>query len=225
MRSDPRGGTGGEVLGGVHRPSEDKFGLRRHSDDSIPEKVETNWEDLSKDDDLLSEEEERSLAEHAAQMRERGEDSRVIDHAMRMARDVLRRQRGHADDRLPRRVSVDDHHTDDRMPLRGGRFARARFSHDNFGTVDPANPDGRFLVDHGLDAMDSSRREIVAIHQLLKRFGPGEAGCCPDRNRFATDSKPLTKAETADLYERIPELARLDETWPGNSTRPNRYEV
>ena len=84
MRSDPRGGTGG-----TWREGADKFGLRSSSRDNIPPKIETNEEDLSRDEDL-SEEEERALQEHAAKMREEGMDSRVIDSAMRMARDVLR---------------------------------------------------------------------------------------------------------------------------------------
>jgi hypothetical protein len=129
--------------------------LRSSSRDNIPPKIETNEEDLTSQDEDLTEEEERALAEHAAKMREKGEDSVVIDRAMRMARDVLRRQRqGH--DRFPMR-----HHGDPWAD-------RGTDATGNFGMgVDPPK---------GLDSSfgSSSRREINEIRRRMRKIGPEE---------------------------------------------------
>jgi hypothetical protein len=191
MKSDPRGNTGGEVEGGVARRGEDNFGLRS-SRDNLPPKVETMPEENT-DEDEFSPEEEQSLQDYATDMRKRGDDAEVIDRAMRMARDFLRRHRGHADDRLPQRVDVQD-----KMPLRGGRFDRARFNHDEFGVEPP----------HGLD---SSRREINEIHRQVRRFGP-EAGCRPMRaSEMAASDQVQTMAKQARTMARYPGLARIEE--------------
>lgn len=231
---DPRGPGGeGEVEGGVHRSGEDRH--RRRADDDLPEKVETMPPENLGGEDEFSPEEEQSLREYAADMHRQGKDGRVIDDAMSMARDFLRRHRHHADDMrhrhhaddvLPSRVDVQD--ARDRVPLRGGKLNRPRFSHDNFGTEDPANPDGRFLIDHGLDAMDSSRREIAQIRRLVQRFGP-EAGARPERFRGATDGKPLTELQTAELHKLIPGLALIGDVFsgdgPGLAGHKNPYEI
>ena len=184
MRSDPRGGTGG-----TWREGADKFGLRSSSRDNIPPKIETNEEDLSRDEDL-SEEEERALQEHAAKMREEGMDSRVIDSAMRMARDVLRRQRqGH--DRFPMR------HHGDPWADRGSE------AHD-FELNSPEVGRG-VAPPQGLD----SRQEIREIRRQLKRFGP-EVGCAPERYRGAQGAVP-TMARKAKTEARYPGMARIEE--------------
>lgn len=198
---DPRDGTPGVVVGGRERSGEDKFGLRRSSRDGIPPKVETNEEDLSRDEDL-SEEEERALAEHAADMRRRGEDSRVIDHAMRMARDVLRRQRGHADDR--RREARD------RFPMRhhGDPLVdRGTEARDNWGGE--GEP---FLADHGLDRRNRHALDEAARVNIRKVVVEPEVRSAHmvrgDRRSMATDKAP-SEARQAKTYARYPDLARI----------------
>ena len=60
------------------------------------------------------------------------------------------------------------------------------------------------LVDHGIDsarrrgARDVGGEEVGKIHELLKRFGSGEAGAAPDRHRGAMDSKRTRAPSEAD---------------------------
>ena len=207
MKSDPRGGTGGEIEGGTFRRGEDKFGLRRHADDDLHEKVETMpAENLSEDE--FSPEEEQSLREYAEDMHRQGKDRRVIDDAMRMARDFLRRHRHHADDVMPRRVDVQDR-ARDKMPL------------NHFDG-------GRAIVDHGLDTINGNR-------ELMNNIGHEPEVRNADRmpydrhRRYGMDTKHgMTERQKADLHRLIPGLSLVGDMWgdgPGLAGHKNPYEV
>jgi hypothetical protein len=199
MKSDPRGGGGGER--GGWRSGQDTFDLPSGSP-NLSKKVEAMppqnmhggevRETLGGEDEFTPEE-EQSLQDYATDMHKRGDDAEVIDRAMRMARDFLRRHRGHADDVLPSRVDVQD-----KMPLRAGHFNKPRFGRD-FEVVEPP---------HGLDSSNSSRREINEIRRQMKRLG-SEAGCAPERYRGAQDAVPTMarRARTEAKYG----LARIED--------------
>jgi len=210
MRSDPRGGTGGEVQGGIRRKGEDDFTVPA-SGSNVPRKIESNAENLSsgatddEEDDWLSEEEQRSLWQSAQderrRLRERGYDEDRIDEIVEMsqgqARDCLRRAKGR--DFLPKNRL---------MGGPGGRFGGPRDSEHASGESDRAasleymrqideggdrrkavdhseeDPNNEYIIDHGLDR---SRRRVGrdwqaqdAIHREVRRFGP-EVGCRPMR--------------------------------------------
>ena len=106
MKSDPRGGTGGEIEGGVWRKGEDDFETPA-SGSGAPKKIETMpREELSSgatdDEEWLSEEERRSLSQSAEDqrktLRKRGYDEDQIEEIVAMsqgqAKDYLRRAKG-----------------------------------------------------------------------------------------------------------------------------------
>ena len=128
---DPRGNTGGEVLGGVERRGEDRH--RRRADDRDPpiEHPSPRQNEYSAAEDDEDEDERRvSMDEFEDYLRDHGMSEDDIPEAM----DMVRR---HARDRAraPRRNGYDRHADDrrnarDRLPHRAGHFEKRRFSRD-----------------------------------------------------------------------------------------------
>ena len=90
------------------------------------------------------------------------------------------------------------------------------------------------IVDHGLDARrrgarDGSGEAAAQISELMKRFGPGEAGCRPDRNRGAMDSKRApSERDKRKFYEMFPNAARIgspSQDGERDWARRGQYEV
>jgi hypothetical protein len=238
MPSDPRGGGGGQR--GGWRSGQDNFGLPSGSP-GLAEKRETMppantstgevRETLSGEDEF-SPEEEQALREHAADMRKRGEDSTIIDHAMRMARDILRRRRSGRDELPSNRIGSRERE----MP-NGGHFGGPRRSGEPPTGDEIGDPTNAIVDHHGLDRhahdarlLDPSEREIRQIHKLLERFSEGEAGCCPDRDRLAHDAEPMSERAKAGMFRMFPDLRRIgSESEDGESIRDgtyrSRYEV
>ena len=200
---DPRGpGGAGEIEGGRERRGEDRWRARGRDTDPPIVHPEAEQNRGSGADEELTEEEERSLQASAADWKRRGVTDADIDRALRMARDHVRRNRRNADDRLPRRGSVQDHQTDDKMPLRGGRFDRPRFSRDEFGVEPP----------HGLDRVgrDRDAELINGNRELMSRISHEPEAS--DRRRHAMDSKAvaMTEAQKERMFKRFPEMRRLE---------------
>ena len=90
------------------------------------------------------------------------------------------------------------------------------------------------IVHHGLDrsrrgARDGSGEAAAQISELMKRFGPGEAGCRPDRNRGAMDSKRApSERDKRKFYEMFPNAARIgspSQDGERDWARRGQYEV
>jgi hypothetical protein len=194
MKSDPRGGSGGEVAGGTWRKGEDSFDVPEGSRSMAPKVEQMPAENTG--EDALPEEEERSLQEQAADWKRRGATDQEIERHLGFARDALRRHHRRAQDRLPARIDIQD--GKDRMPL-------------NHLDANNHSPMTGVAPPQGLDSsINSSRREINEIHRQLKRFGFAEAGCAPERYRGAQDAVP-TMARRARTEARYPGLARIGE--------------
>jgi hypothetical protein len=222
-RFDPRGNTSGTIEGGPERRGEDR-------DPPIePPSPEQNrgedWQMMADDDEMFD-----PLRDH---LRQHGMDDEEVEQAIDVARRHVARdraRRSNGKDRLPQRVDVQDR-SDDKMPLRGGRFDRARFSRDE----DPNEMSQ--IIDHGLDQAhdarlrrrldDPSKREIRQIHKLMERFG-SEVGTNPERYRGAQDGAPMTERQKVELFKFIPGLDLIGDPsadGPGVRDHKNRFEV
>lgn len=197
-KSDPRGGTGGTLVGGPERVGKD-------TDPPIvrpsPQQNETSSA-AGGDDDPDDE-----YSDFAGYLRDAGVDEEAINGAI----DAHRRSRA-----MDRRRKANGR---DKVPSRGGHFERPRFTRDEFPTPqeivakEAEQWDGHAseIIDHGLDAAlrhgGRDRREIAAVRKLLKRFGP-EAGAEPERYRGAADGERLrpTERQKERLHRLIPSI-------------------
>lgn len=211
-RLDPRDHAGGgTIVGGPEREGKDR--RRARGRDHIPSAEERNVNpEQNTDDDWQMADDDEMFDPLRAHLRGHGMSEDEVEQAIDVARrDVAqdRRRRMNGKDRLPERVDVQDR-SDDKMPPRSGRFDRPRFSHDNFGTVDPANPDGKFLVDHGLDAEEAFAKRWPEIARIGYEPEPRDLSR-DSRRRHAMDAKPaMTEARKQKIYQRYPGLERLD---------------
>lgn len=221
MKSDPRDGTGGEIEGGVWREGEDR---------DPPIEPPSPEQNLGSDDEMFD-----PLRAH---LRDHGMSEDEVEQAIDVARRHVaqdRRRRMNGKDRLPERVDVQDR-SDDKMPLRGGRFDRPRFSRDTEVGNNPNQTE--YLVDHGLDgigprgraALDEMRKNLARIgHEPEPRplSGVGHGR----RQRFGMDKKPSlgpTEAQVVRLHRRFPGLSLIGDPssdGPGISARKSCYEV
>lgn len=235
-RSDPRGGTGGEIEGGVARRGEDRFGLRP-SRDNLPREIEEMpKENLSSP--WAEDDEPDDLEPFRQRMREHGLSEDEVEEACKLARDHVRRRGSNGRDR----------HADDFFPINrmkggpGGRFGGERHSLRKDGsseveaireygeqisrgedrrrtgrdqmklTTEPPENKLGAIVDHGLDARrrrdGRDRQAIDEIHRQLRRFGSDEAGARPDRERGASDAAPSSAARSR-FASRFPDGRRI----------------
>lgn len=126
-----------------------------------------------------------------------------------MSKDQVQEAISSAKDYLRGHSSGRDH-ARDRPPSRGGYFEKPRFGRDR------------------------GDEEVGRIHDLLKRFEPGEAGYAPDRNRHAYDAAPqMSERQKERFAKRFPDIAAnmarignmMDGTPPEAADRRNPYEV
>jgi hypothetical protein len=238
---DPRGGRnagGGEVLGGVHREGEDdipspeerRVSPLQNEDEGPPIERPSPLQNMADDDEMYD-----PLREH---LRNHGMSEDEVEQAIEVAR------RHVAQDRRRRSSNGHDKHADDRFPKRGRGdplIDRGTEATDNFGTVNPANPDEPFLARHGLDrrgggALDHAIAAIDEEHRLASRIviepeiRPLDKMPYDRRSRrHAMDSKPgMTEQQKAELFKLIPGLDLVGDAssdGPGVRDRKNRFEV
>ena len=178
---------------------------RRRADDEEPPMVEhMGPENLGEDD-----EDDELYDPLRSHLREKGMDEESIEEAVKLGRDHVRRRRSNGRDR---------------MPLRGGKFDRARFNHgrtsddevneirEQMGRIEhepgiAPGPDRErgMLVHHGLDAMDSAPTRSQRARTLARYPGLARLG-----NMSGHDGMAVSPADLRSSTEkRYPGLSRI----------------
>ena len=220
-KSEIRGGTSGEVGGGIEREGED-------DDPPLVHPASRQNEDRGR---------RVTYDDFKDYLIERGFSDDEIDEAMMHARDHVRRRadekhRRVGRDVLPKNASGTNAHGGGMGGhLSGGRdkgrdeIDQIHQLSERFGPnagiatgPDPTRDNPNRIVDHGLDARrrgarDVGGEEVDKIHELMKRFGH-EAGARPDRDRDrgAMDSKRTrapSEADRARFHKMFPNAALI----------------
>ena len=255
---DPRDHTGGEIEGGVERRGEDRHG-RRVRDEIEPkwEEMPPQRMSVAESEHAEDEEDDERLEPFREYLRNRHgmSEDEIDEAAAEFAKDVRRRRangrdRRHADDRRRAKDFMPHNRVrgSEREPPSGGRFGGERRSgymptgRDKFEIPPNSNAegheDGLYLKDHGLDrarsrfAHDRSLAEVRQVRKLLTRFGPGEAGCRPDRRRdyqgAADSARGASERQRQRFFQMFPNVERIgDPSHDGKRdwSRRGPYEV